>query len=367
MRIALLILIGIHGIIHLLGFLKAFELSELDTISQPISKTLGIVWLLTFVLFAITTTLLTFHSIYWWISGFLAVIISQVLVFNYWSDAKFGTIINLIIFVSVIVAYSNFNFKNKVTKEREILFNNSQPTQEKVITKEAISRLPIAVQKWLNNIKVIGKTQISNVYLTQELQLKLNPNQENWNTGKAEQYFTVNPPAFNWSINTKTNAILNVVGRDKFENGNGEMQIKLLSLIPVVDVKNNDKINQASLQRYLAEIIWFPTAVLNKNITWEHINDNSAKATIKVNKTKGTGIFHFDNSGNFQMFTTLRYKDINDTIPKLWTVTAIKTEEINGIKIPVECEASWDLKNGKWTWLKLKIKELKYNLEKIPN
>lgn len=367
MRVALIILIGIHGIIHLLGFLKAFELSEFNTISQPISKTLGIVWLLIFVLFTTTIILLIFHSTHWWISGFLAIIISQVLIFNYWSDAKFGTIINFIIFVSAIVAYSSFDFKNKIDREREILFENSQLVKEEEITKESISRLPLAIQKWLNNIGVIGKNPVSNVYLTQELQLKLNPNQENWNTGKAEQYFTVNPPAFNWSINTKTNAILSIVGRDKFENGNGEMKIKLLSLIPIVNVKNNDKINQASLQRYLAEIIWFPTAALNKNITWEHLNDNSAKATIKVNQTNGSGIFHFDSNGNFQMFTALRYKDINDTKPKLWTVSAIKTEKINGIKIPIECEASWKLENGKWTWLKLKIKELKYNLEKTPN
>ncbi|NVK52973.1 MAG: hypothetical protein HWD85_08565 [Flavobacteriaceae bacterium] len=362
MRIALTILIGIHAIIHLFGFLKAFELSDFNAINQPISKTFGIVWLLTFILFSITTTLLVFHSSYWWISGFLAAIVSQVLIFNYWSDAKFGTIINLIIFVAVIVAYSNFDFKNRINKEREILLKNSQFVKEEVITKESILRLPIAVQKWLNNIGVIGKTPISNVYLTQELQLKLDPNQENWNTGKAEQYFTVNPPAFNWSINTKTNAILSVVGRDKFENGNGEMKIKLLSLIPIVDVKNNNKINQASLQRFLAEIIWFPTAALNKNITWEHVNENSAKATIKVNETIGFGTFHFDSNGNFQMFTALRYKDINDTKPKLWTVSAIKTEKMNGVKVPVECKASWKLESGKWTWLKLKIKELKYNL-----
>ncbi len=91
MRIALTILIGIHGIIHLFGFLKAFGISEFNAISQPISKTYGIFWFLTFLLFAITIILKLIHSDYWWLSGFLAVIISQVLIFNYWSDAKFGT------------------------------------------------------------------------------------------------------------------------------------------------------------------------------------------------------------------------------------------------------------------------------------
>ncbi|QRM89740.1 hypothetical protein FG167_11055 [Lacinutrix sp. WUR7] len=367
MRIALIILIGIHGIIHLFGFLKAFGISEFNAISQPISKTFGLIWLLTFVIFAITMILLIFQSHFWWLSGFLAVIASQVLIFNYWSDAKFGTIANLIILVSVIIAYSNFSFKNKIVEERKKLFENSQAVSEIVITKETISELPSIVQKWLINSGTIGKSPISNVHLTQELQLKLSPDQENWNNGKAEQYFTINPPAFNWNINTKMNSIFSVVGRDKFENGNGEMIIKLLSLISVADAKNSDKIDQATLQRYLAEIVWFPSASLSPYIKWESLDEYSAKATMKYNGAKGSGEFHFDEIGNFKKFVAMRFQDSNAVEPTEWTVIATQTEERNGIKIPIECEASWKLESGKWTWLKLKIKDIQYNVKEMPD
>lgn len=59
----------------------------------------------------------------------------------------------------------------------------------------------------------------------------------------------------------------------------------------------------------------------------------------------------------------MRHQDFNNTEPTEWTVAAIKTEERNGIKIPVECEASWKLKHGKWTWPKLKITYIQYNLK----
>jgi len=365
MRIALIILIGIHGVIHLFGFLKAFGISEFNAISQPISKSYGTLWLLTFILFTITVIFYLIHSDYWWLSGFLAVITSQVLIFNYWSDAKFGTIANLMIFFTLIIAYSDFNFKSKIVQEREKLFESSQSVSEKVITKETISELPSIVQKWLINNETIDKKPIYNVYLTQELQLKLKPEQTTWNNGKAKQYFTIQPPAFNWNINTKMNSILSVAGRDKFEDGKGEMTIKLLSLIPVANAKKDEKVNQATLQRYLAEIVWFPSASLSKYIKWETIDDNSAKATMEYKGTKGSGVFHFDINGNFEKFVAMRYQDSNDSEPTEWTVTATKTEERNGIKIPVECEASWDLENGKWTWLKLRIKEIEYNLEKM--
>jgi hypothetical protein len=367
MRIALIILIGIHGVIHLFGFLKAFDISEFNAISQPISKTFGIFWFLTFLLFAITVILFFAHSNYWWLSGFLAVIISQVLIFNYWSDAKFGTVANVIILFATINGYSSFNFKHKVKEERITLFENSQLKNQEIVTEKAFVDLPLIVQKWLTNSGIIGNKFISNVHLAQELQLKLKPEQANWNNGTAEQYFTVQPPAFNWNINTEMNSILSVVGRDKFVDGKGEMIIKLLSLIPVANAKNDEKINQASLQRYLAEIVWFPSAALSQYIEWETIDDYSARATMEYKGTNGSGEFHFDENGNFEKFVAMRYQDSNDAEPTEWTVIATKTEERNGIKIPVECEANWDLESGKWTWLKLKITNIKYNVKEMPD
>lgn len=366
MRIALIIIIGIHGIIHLFGFLKAFGISEFTTLSQPISKTFGLIWLLTFLLFALAIVLFILQFHYWWLSGFLAVVVSQVLIFNYWSDTKFGSIANLIILVSLIITYSSFSFKNMIAAERSEIFKSSEPVIGKVITKETISELPSVVQKWLINNGTIGKSPISNVHLTQELKLKMKTEQSEWYNGTAEQYFTVKPPAFNWNIETQINSVLKVAGRDKFENGNGEMTIKLFSLIPVANAKNNEKVNQATLQRYLAEIVWFPSASLSPCIKWKSLSENSAMAIMEFKGVIGSGEFYFDKKGNFKKFVAMRYKDINAKEPTKWTVTATKTEERNGIKIPTECEANWELVNGKWTWLKLKLTDIQYNLEKIP-
>lgn len=363
MRTALITLIGIHGIIHLLGFLKAYGIVEFNGIGQFISKISGLFWLLTFLLFTVTIVLFIIRSNYWWALGFIAVIASQFLIFYYWSDTKFGTIANLIILLSTILGYSNYRFHSSIKKERIALINNSKTIQNSIVDTSNIKTLPPIVQKWLKNSGVIGKPVVSNVHLTQELKLKLKPEQDEWSHGTAEQYFTIYPPAFNWNLNSQMNPLMNIVGRDKFEQGNGEMLIKLLSIFPVADVANNDKINQATLQRYLAEIIWFPSASISNYIQWEELDENSARATMEINGTKGSGIFYFDEKGLFKRFIAMRFKDSNDIEPIKWTVIASKTEERNGIKIPTKCEASWSLKSGQWTWLKLNIKDIRYNLK----
>lgn len=366
MRIAFIILIGRHGIIHLFGFFKAYGIAEFNAISQPISKVYGMLWFLTFLLFVVTIVLNLIHSDYWWLSGFLAVLFSQVLIFNYWSDAKFGTIANIIILLAAIIGFSSFNFKEKIKKERIELFKNSQREKGKIISSNTLDGLPTIIQKWLTNSGVVGTKTIFNVYLTQELQLKLKPDQENWNEGKAEQYFTIHPPAFNWNISTEMNSFLSVVGRDKFFEGKGEMIIKLLSVIPVANAKDEKKIDQATLQRYLAEIVWFPSASLSQHIEWETIDAHAARATMTYRGTVGSGVFHFDKYGNFEKFVAMRYQDSNAEKPTEWTVIATKIEERNGIKIPIECEASWELKSGNWTWLRLKITDIQYNLKEMP-
>jgi hypothetical protein len=366
MRIVLTILIAIHGVIHLFGFLKAFGISDFNAISHPITKTFGTIWLLTFVLFVTNTVLLIAQSNYWWIIGIVGAILSQFLIINYWSDAKFGTIVNVIILSATIIGYSSFNFKEKIKRERITQFENSQLKNRNIVTEKSLLDLPAIVQKWLSNSGIIGKKLISNVYLTQKLQLKLKPEQATWNKGTAEQYFTIQPPAFNWNINTKANSIFSVTGRDKFEDGKGEMAIKLLSIIPVANAENDEKVNQATLQRYLAEIIWFPSASLSEYIKWETIDDNSARATMEYRRTKGSGVFHFDIDGNFEKFVAMRYQNSSDAEPTEWTVAAIKIEERNGIKIPIECEASWELESNKWTWLKLKITDIQYNVVEMP-
>ena len=39
------ILILLHGLIHLMGFLKAFQITEMNQLQTPISKPMGILWL----------------------------------------------------------------------------------------------------------------------------------------------------------------------------------------------------------------------------------------------------------------------------------------------------------------------------------
>ena len=55
--------------------------------------------------------------------------------------------------------------------------------------------------------------------------------------------------------------------------------------------------------------------------------------------------------------------DINFSGNKYWwIINAIDHKTINGIKIPAKLEVSWRLEEGVWTWLKLEITDIRYNV-----
>lgn len=361
MNWVLIVILILHGAIHSFGFFKGFGIFEFEIITKDVSKLFGLIWLFTSLTFIGSAVLLLANNNNWWLICLVSIIVSQFLIFNYWHDTKFATIINIILLTIVFVSYSAQSFKNMVSDEINTLYSEQVTTVQDWKNGERYGNLPEPVRKWLKKSGAIKVNNIESVYLKQNIEMKLSPEQKDWTSAKAQQHFTTNPPAFIWSVDLTMYGVANVAGRDKFYNGNGEMLIKLLSIIPVADAKENAKTDQASLQRYLSEIVWFPTAALSDYIEWESIDSYSAKGTLEYNGTSGSGIFLFDENGDFKSFTADRYKDIEDEEPKKWIVRANRIEQINGIRIPVECEVKWELDAVDWTWLKLEISEIEYN------
>ncbi len=361
MRIVIAVLISVHALIHVFGFLKAFKLSSFQGISASVSKPLGLAWLAAFLLLAVTAFLFFNRSAHWWWIGIVSVALSQVLIIAFWQDARFGTLLNLLVLMLAVHGYAAHHFKKMIATEVNEINARESTGANSLVTEESFSTLPAPVRLWLTSSGMVGKETIQNVYMEQEVQMLMKPDQKEWNAGISRQYVTTESPAFHWTVELKMNQFLPVVGRDKFENGKGEMLIKLLSLFPVVNEQGSQKLNQATLQRYLSEIVWYPSAALSPYITWKPMSEHSALATMTYEGTTGSGVFHFHEDGTFKEFSAQRYRDVNDEQPTLWTVKATKTEAIHGIKLPTEAEVEWQLEDGPWKWLKMKVTLVEFN------
>lgn len=105
LRYLIILLMTVHGVTHFMGFAKAFQYAELNNLSMPISKPFGILWMLTALLFLTSAIMFLLKKHYWWTIAIPAAIISQFVIFASWTDAKFGTIANVIIIAAIIFGW----------------------------------------------------------------------------------------------------------------------------------------------------------------------------------------------------------------------------------------------------------------------
>lgn len=361
MRIAFVTIVFLHGLIHILGFVKGFDLKEVKELTLQISKVQGVLWLIVTVLFLLYGLLYLLNDKWAWLLGFLAVILSQLLIIYFWKDAKFGTIPNIAILLVSIISFGHYCFQHRVQSETAGLLGQQKMLKERLISENDINELPESVRKWLHHSGAIGKPYIHLGKVFQQAEMKMKPEQDKWLSATAVQYTTIDVPAFIWAVDVKMNSLLNFQGRDKFEDGKGEMLIKLNALINIVNEKG-DKLSEGTIQRYLGEMVWFPSLAISPYMSWEELNDSTAKATMDYKGTKGSGTFYFNSDGDFVKFSAMRYMGNDpDARRHEWVLLANEYKTFEGIKVPAKMTASWKLDTGDWTWLKLEIVDIKYN------
>lgn len=360
LKYLLILVIAIHGLIHLMGYAKAYGYGNFPQLKKYISKPVGSLWLIAAIHFITTAIFYMLGKEGWWMVAIPALIISQILIIMFWKDAKMGTIANLIILIPFMIAVAGWQMKRNYNAEVKQMLPQPGSKNNSTISQQMLEPLPFVVQKWLRRSGVVGRENIQQVYLQQTGEMMTKQN-GNWIPFTAEQYFTTNKPAFNWRTTIRPSSFLLMTGRDKYEDGKGHMLIKAYSLYPVVDAKGKET-DQGSMLRYLAEICWFPSAALSNYIQWETVDSVSAKATMNYGGITASGVFTFNNDGDLLSFEADRYYvDNKNTTLEKWLISCKGYTVFNGIRIPSNCEVTWKLKEGDFTWLRLKITKVVYN------
>ena len=89
MKYVFAFIVLVHGLIHLMGFSKAFGVGQITSLTRDISKQTGAIWLLAALLFLIAGTGYLFKKEWWQVVAAFGVVVSQILIILSWQDAKF--------------------------------------------------------------------------------------------------------------------------------------------------------------------------------------------------------------------------------------------------------------------------------------
>jgi hypothetical protein len=276
-----------------------------------------------------------------------------------------GVLLFLLAGVLGAVMVGRYTFNRTVAQEVSDLFENSTVTEPAVLTEADIAHLPEPVQRWLHYSDVIGREYPHSVRLKQEGEIRLSPDGA-WMPFTAEQYYTTDPPSFIWKIDTSMMSVIPISGRDAYVDGHGNMKILAGSLIPVVD-ETGEHMDQGTLVRYLNEIFWFPAGAVSPYIEWEGVDANAARATMTYGDMTVEATFYFDDEGRPVNMMAPRYQDAGNGEVKWlpWWTPIHEYGEFDGVRMGIAGEAYWEEDWGNFTYVRLRIVDVEYNMPEL--
>jgi hypothetical protein len=95
-------ILTVHGLIHLMGFAKAFGLAELPQLTHSISRGWGVGWLVAALLVLASAAAFALGYRRFWVLGTAALLVSQAVILSAWSDAWAGTLANAVLLAAVL-------------------------------------------------------------------------------------------------------------------------------------------------------------------------------------------------------------------------------------------------------------------------
>ena len=261
----------------------------------------------------------------------------------------------------ILLKVNDIRLNRMISKEIKSLFDISGNISNQVFSYDQLVGLPEPVQRYFKYCLQDGQNYISYARLKHGGTFRMSEEQ-NWLPITGEEYFTAEQPGFLWFAKVKPLPFFWVTARDMYLQGKGNMLIKLLSTFKVGDA-SGPEMDYSSLVRYLSELPLLPTALLpSDNISWEEIDNNSARVTISDGDLNASAVVYFNEIGEITRFEAQRYQAVDDTfLLENWTGYLRNYTDVDGMKIPKEFEAVWNLKSGDFSYVKFVITEIEYN------
>lgn len=365
MRFLFFLVITLHGLIHLMGFAKAFQFAEISQLTQPPSRTAGVLWLLCALTFTVAGGLLLFKQASWWWIALPAAILSQILIFLFWGDAKFGTVANLIILLPVIAAAlearpgSYSNRYNAAVRE-----GLARRAEMPLVTEADLSDLPAPVQKYLRITGAVGKPRVRNFRAVFTGDFRTGPKSP-WMVFRSEQHNFLDQPTRLFLMKAAMYG-LPLEGLHVFRGDSATMQIKVASLLQVVDAKGPEMNQGETVTLFNDMCVLAPAALIDKDsIQWEAAGSLAARASFTHMGNTIHARLSFNQEGELTGFVSNGRLMSNDgkifkSYP--WSTPVRSYRAFDGRKVASYGEVVWHTPDGEFTYGKFNLAEIEYNL-----
>ncbi len=364
MRIAFAVLVGLHGLVHLLGPAKALGWAVAAPLRSAISPLGGALWLLAAVLLVGAAVGFARGAHWWWWLALPGAVLSQLLLTQSWGDAKFGTIVNVAIAIPLALLALDArpaSFRSRFARDRDALL--ALPVHASpAVTEADLASLPPLMRAYLRRSGAVGRPRVRNVRVRFDARMRSSATSP-WMPATATQYEFFDPPARLFYMNaTRGGVPLDILHR--YVGDAATFQVRIASLFPVVD-RSGPVLTGAETVTLMNDIVVMaPAAVLDLPFTWEATGPRSLRATFTNAGHTVSAALTFDDAGDLVGFLSndRPQDDATGSRNVPWSTPISGYGEVDGVRTGTLGDANWVERSGEWTYGKFEIRSIAYNV-----
>ncbi|MGE0191251.1 MAG: DUF6544 family protein [Planctomycetota bacterium] len=191
----------------------------------------------------------------------------------------------------------------------------------------------------------VAPPDVTHVYLRQVGELRTKPGGR-WMPFRATQSLAVDRVAFQWRARLRVARVVPIVVTDAYDGASGAASVRLAGIVPLRRAAG-PTIDQAQVQRYLAETAWNPLAFARVAGLRFAAGEGGS-----VRVGWGPSAAHVDLSCDSEgriVRTFTRTRPYDGGVPAPWEGRYLSYGDLGGYPVPREAEVTWHLEDGPFT------------------
>jgi uncharacterized protein DUF6544 len=365
LRLAFAVLILGHGLIHFTGFAKAFGFAKAEALKRPINRPAGLLWLLAGLGFIATAVSLGVAPERWWVAAIPALALSQILIIQAWSDARFGTIVNLIVLAPLTMAIVDRGGSSfRAIYEREVGSRIARAEPAPPIAEADLMPLPAPIRVYLERAGVVGTPHVHNFHARLHGGIRSRPN-ATFLSVRTEQMSFMYERARLFHLESSLMGIP-IEALHLYIDESATMQVRVARTFDVVDARGPEMNRSETVTFFNDMCVFAPASLVDAQVEWAEIDRRSIKGTFKNAGNTISAVLSFDEEGDLVNFASDdRYQSSDGKAYKniRWSTPIGDYRDFGGVRIASRGQGVWHEDYGEFVYLEIEVDAIEYNLE----